>query len=113
MLFHFVCIKFACMNRLIVFFIMFCACAQSPSINTSQSDSTRLIESAQATGAHASSPSVVSDSNTSSDEYGDNMMQDYFVVVADSASNYYQLRQSMFDLSKKNGLVYRYLWSLF
>ncbi len=94
-------------HRLIAIFSIIASCAQSPLNNAAISDSTSR-QSTQTINsvAHDSFPNhPKSDALSSVSDNGDDMMQNYFIVVADTSRNYFYLRNTMFDVSKKSGLI--------
>lgn len=101
--------------RLLGLFIFCAACSQSTPNNSVHSDSVAIQSASLSDSVLLDSSSVLPISNSLSvdRDLGDDMMQDYFIVVADTSRNYYYLRNTMYDVSKKSGLIFDSLGRIF
>lgn len=99
---------FVYMNfRLIVLSSVLVACTQSPVNNSAISDTTSVHSalSFDSVSHDSSAPKPNTDEHSIINNDGDGMMQEYFVVVVDTSRNYFKLRNTMYDVSKKSGLI--------
>lgn len=93
--------------RLIFLLTIFSACSQSPnpSEKTSDNDSMISIQMQDSSRRLSDSLKLFQDTLSYESNSGGEMMQDYFVVIVDTSRNYFKLRNTMYELSEKTGIL--------
>lgn len=101
--------------QLIVLFTLYASCSQSQRNNETLSDTVSLQSASPLHSVERDSFNTqpISSSITSVNNFDDDLIQDYFIIIADTSESYYILRNTMFDISKKSGLLIDSLGRIF